>query len=192
MNSMLYNDHLYGGFRTRTFSQIFPSVEDFIQNYQTSGIPETITEESARTLYYLLLATKANSPIASSDENRFRLELFAIIFSKGPTWEKRLEIQKKLRDLDENELMYGAQAIYNTAFNSATGVAYDENDKPIKLNQINNQNTTNYKKSKLEAYSILWESLRDDITSYFLKAFDKLFNQFTPELMLTYKTESED
>lgn len=192
MNSMLYNDNLYGGFRTRSFSQIFPDVEEFITHYQTIGIPETISDSSARTLYYLLLSTKANSPIASSDENRFKLELFAIIFSKGPTWEKRLEIQKKLRELSDQDLMYGSQAIYNTAVNPATGEAYDADDKPIKLNQLNSQNTTNYKKSKLEAYSLLWESLRDDVTTMFLKAFDKLFNQFTPELALTYKTESED
>lgn len=192
MNSMLYNDNLYGGFRTRSFSQIFPDVEEFITHYQTIGIPETISDSSARTLYYLLLSTKANSPIASSDENRFKLELFAIIFSKGPTWEKRLEIQKKLRELSDQDLMYGSQAIYNTAVNPATGEAYDADDKPIKLNQLNSQNTTNYKKSKLEAYSLLWESLRDDVTTTFLKAFDKLFNQFTPELALTYKTESED
>lgn len=192
MDSMLYNDRLYGGFRTRTFSQIYTNVDEFIDDYKTIGIPTTVSDDTIKTIYLLILSRKANSPIASSDENRFRLDLFAIIFSKAPTWERRLDIQKKLRELTDDELMYGAQAIYNTATNPANGLAYDEDDKPIKLNQLNLQNTTNYKKSKLEAYSILWESLRDDVTSIFLRAFDRLFNQFTYETPLLYATESED
>lgn len=189
MSNMMQNDYLYGSFRTRTLSEIYPNVNGFIEDYKNIGIPETVTEESARTIYYLLLARYANSPIASSDENRFRLDLFSIIFCKGATWERRLSLQKSLRELTDTDLMYGSQAIYNTALNPANGYAYDSDDKPIKLNQLNSQNTTNYKKSKLEAYSILWEALREDVTTYFIKAFDRLFNQFTYERPLLYETE---
>ena len=83
---------LYGNYRTRKFTDIFPDVETFLQNYKNNGIQTTISDESATTLYYLLYSRYGNSHIANSDETQFKYKLFGTVFSYGPTWEKRLDM----------------------------------------------------------------------------------------------------
>lgn len=90
--NLLFNDFLYGNYRTRKFADIFPQESVFSAAVSNSGIPLLIKDTSLTTLYYLLYARYGNSPISSSDENRFKYELYSIIFSKGPTWEKKLEV----------------------------------------------------------------------------------------------------
>ena len=89
---------VYGNFRTRKFTEIYDNVDKFINDYKTVGIPTTITEETARTLYYLLFARYGNSNIANNDETQFKYKLFSNIFMYAPTWEKRLEIQQTLKN----------------------------------------------------------------------------------------------
>lgn len=108
---------LYGNFRTRTFTDIYTELEDFKQDYTDNGIPGTISEANLTTLYYLLYARYGNSNIASSDENQFKYKLFSIIFMYGPAWQKRLEIQKKLMELSDDEIVRGTTAIHNAALN---------------------------------------------------------------------------
>lgn len=191
---MLNNGYsVYGNYRTRTFADIFPSAEEFSKVYTENGIPTTISNSNLTTLYYLLYAKYGNSSIASSDENQFKYKVFATVFQYGPTWEKRLDIQEKLRGLTDNELFYGAKAIYNSALNPSTGPVQEEDGKPVELTFINSQNTTTYKKSKLDAYSILMELLKTDVTGEFLTKFKKLFIQIVnPELPLWYGTKEEE
>ena len=47
MNRFIIPDH-------RTFAEIYPDVDSFLIDYQNNGIPTKITDESAKTLYYLL------------------------------------------------------------------------------------------------------------------------------------------
>lgn len=185
---MLYNDFLYGNYRTRTFANIFTSESAFSAAAHEAGIPVLIKESSLKTLYYLLYARYANEHIASSDENRFQYQLFSIIFSKGPTWEKRLEIQDKLRNLSEDELIQGSKAIYNTALNPGTAPSTDTLEE---LSYINQQNTTKYRKTKLEGYTLLLNLLDTDVTSEFIDSFKKLFNQFGSEAPLYYEINIE-
>lgn len=188
---MFYANDLYGTYRTRKFTDIFPEVAVFQETYSNSGLAGAISNNSVKTLYYLLYARYGNEHIASSDETRFIYDLFGIIFSHGPTWEKKLELQKTLRELSEDDLMYGAKAIYNTAMNPSTGPNVNADGTPAELTFINSQNTTNYKKSKLEAYSILYSLLETDVTTEFIDRFQRLFNPWGPELPLYYKTEGE-
>ena len=61
------------------------------------------------------------------------------------------------------------------------------------LPYINGQNTTNYKKSKMDAYGQLWELLNTDVTGQFLTKFKDCFKKFVrPEMPLVYITEEED
>ena len=191
MYDSLYNDALYGNYRTRTFTDIYPSQETFSEAYSSSGLAGAISDSTVKTLYYLLYARFGNSHIASSDENRFQYDLYSIIFSYGPTWERKLSLQKSLRELDDEELMYGAKAIYNTALNPSTGPVVNNDGTPAELNFINSQNTTNYKKSKLEAYSMLYGLLETDITTEFLNKFERLFNAWGSELPLYYVTQGD-
>lgn len=86
--------------------------------------------------------------------------------------------------------MAGAKAIYNSAMNPSTAPSTSSLDE---LTYINSQNTTNYKKSKLEAYNILWSLLDDTLTAKFIEKFGICFKKFVyPEEPLLFVTENEE
>lgn len=181
----------YGcNYRTRTFTQIFPDEVTFIDQVVNSGIPLRIQRESLQTLYYLLYAYYGNSYVASSDENRFKYNMDSIIFQWGPTWEKRIELQDKLRALTDEELERGTKVINNVSYNPSVEPTTDTTDE---LTTINQQNATIYKKSKLDAYTSLNALLEKDVTKEFLDKFKKLFLiVVAPERPLCYETETDD
>lgn len=177
----------YGNFRQRKFTDIFPDVTTFENEYTANGIPQTITSESIKTVYYLLYANFGNSTIANSDENQFKYKLFSLIFMYGPTWEKKLEVQQTLRGLSEEEIMSGARQIVNHAFNPSTPPSTGATEE---LSTVDDQNVMKYKKSKLDAYSLLWSMLVTDVTREFIRKFEKLFLIVVqPELPLWYVSE---
>lgn len=181
------HQNLYGNYRNKKFTDIWNNVEAFTTDYNNNGITTTISETSINLLYYLLYARYGNSTIASSDETQFKYKLFSTVFMYGPTWEKRLEIQKGVRELTLEEVQLGGKAIYNTALNpnqAPTTSALEE------LKYINQQNTTNYLKSKVDAYAIIIDLLETDVTEEFIGEFKKLFlTVVSPELPLWYVTE---
>lgn len=178
----------YGGYRTRRFTDIYSTVDAFKQEYESSQLPKRfVNNSSILTLYYLLYSRYGNSHVAFSDENQFRYALMSTIFMYGPTWEKRLEVQDILRKMTEEELIKGGKAIYNHAFNPGTAPSTATLEE---LTAINDQNTTNYKKSKLEGYSTLLAVLETDVTEEFLSKFKKLFiTVLEPDYPLLYTTE---
>lgn len=181
---------------TVLFSQIYDNVSDFMDDYKNlndefiNGIPTTISDTNAQTLFYLLYSRFCNNPIANYDVTQFKYKLFSIIWQYGPTWEKRLWIQNNLRNLTETDLLKGSKAIYNHAYNPSTAPSSGTLNE---LQYINEQNTTNYKKSYMDAYSQLWELLDTDVTQEFINRFQKLFKQFVrPERTWIYVTEVDE
>lgn len=160
---------------TKKFTEIYESVNDFIYDYNNLALPRTISVDNAIILYYLLYAKYANNFITNIDETQFKYKLFSIVFEYGPTWEKRLDIQKKLREISDDDLLKGAKAIYNHAYNPSTEPS---TQTLTELTYINDQNTTNYKKSKMDAYTQLWNLLATDVTEAFLDRFSVLFKKF--------------
>lgn len=161
-----------------TFSDVWQSAEEFIKDYEDIPIPNTITNETAATLFYLLYGKFGNDVIASSDTMRFKVRLFSLVYQYAPTWEKRLQIQEKLRSLTDDEIAKGSVQIYNDAENptdigEATGTEQTE-----LLKYINRQNVTHNKKGKLESYALLDSLLRTDVTEQFLAKFKPLFSMF--------------
>ena len=180
-------DSVYGSYRTRTFTDIYPKVEDFIKDYTYNGIKTTITTDSITTLYYLLYARYGNSHIVNSDENQFKYRLFSTIFMYGPTWEKRLDVQNKLRGLTDKELIEGTKQINNHSYNPSTEPSTDDTEE---LPTTNEQTSTKYKKSKMDAYAILIALLETDVTEEFVAKFKKLFLSIVePQNPLWYITE---
>lgn len=182
-----YGGSLYGNYRQNTFTETWDNVDAFLADYNSCGIPANLDTENATTLYYLMYAKFGNRTIASSDTNRFKYDLFSRIWQYGPNWVKRLDIQEKLRNLTDEQLLEGSRQIYNNAANPSAepGTFSDE-----ELVYINNQNVTKNKKGKLEGYAVLTSLLADDITSDFLKKFDNLFLKIVePELPLLYINE---
>jgi hypothetical protein len=95
-----------------------------------------------------------------------------------------------LRKISDEELLRGGKAIYNNAMNPDGSPATQSLEE---LPRISSQNTTNYKKSKMDAYSQLWELLNTDITNEFINKFKICFKQFVrPEkTILYYEDEGE-
>ena len=181
------SDSVYGSYRTRTFTDIYPKVEDFIKDYTYNGIKSTITTDSITTLYYLLYARYGNSHIVNSDENQFKYRLFSTIFMYGPTWEKRLDVQNKLRGLTDKELIEGTKQINNHSYNPSTEPSTSDTEE---LPTTNEQTSTKYKKSKMDAYAILIALLETDVTEEFVAKFKKLFLSIVePQNPLWYITE---
>lgn len=187
----------YGNFRTRTFAQIFEpedsSKEDsyniFKEMFENSGIPQKLKEENLQTLFYLLYARYGNSHIASSDETQFKYKLQSTIFMYGPSWEKRIEIQDGLRALSDEDLLKGSEAIYNTANAPGTSLAGLTNSEG-KVDYLSGQNTTAYRKSKMEGYATLASLLETDVTKEFIDRFANLFLKIVePYEPLWYVTE---
>ena len=180
-------DTVYGNYRTRKFADIWPSADAFIQDYQASAIPQKLKVADATTLYYLLYARYGNSSIANSDENQFKYKIFSTIYIGGATWAKKQEIQDKLREMTEDQILAGTKAINNHAYNPQTAPTTDTVEE---LEYINEQNTTKYKKSKLDGYALLWAILNDGVTERFLREFRYHFLVVVePQLPLWYVTD---
>lgn len=180
-------------FDTVKFTDVWDNAADFATEYKGSGLHVTnssISDDSAATLYYLLYAKYANNPIANFDINQFKYKVFSIIFEYGPTWEKRLAVQKALRDLTIDDIRLGSKAIYNQAMNPSTEPSTSTLEE---ITYINQQNTTNYKKGPLDGYAMLLNLLNTDVTKEFIDKFKVCFKVFVaPERPLLYVTEDEE
>ena len=185
------NSFALSEYNTIQFNDVWESVDEFIHDYQHVGIPTTINATtSAKTLFYLLYARYGNNPIANYDITQFKYKIFSVIFQYGPTWEKRLDIQNKLRALSDADILVGSNAIYNHAYNPSAAPSTSALDE---LTYINDQNTTRYKKSKMDAYAQLLELLEVDVTEEFLNKFKKCFKVFVaPEQPLFYVEDDEE
>lgn len=183
---------------TILFTEVFDNAEDFVDEYKNSGLYDATTghlnnslsDTNATLLFYLLYAKYANNPIANYDVNQFKYKMWSIMFQYGPAWAKKLDIQNKIRELTEDEIRLGSKAIYNHAYNPSTDPSTASLEE---LTAINEQNTTNFKKSKLDAYTNLWGIVVADVTGAFIKKFEPLFKQFvTPEKTWIYETTLVD
>lgn len=191
------NSEMIPQYSTVLFTDIWDNVEDFKSDFQDSPFNDSIKDgsvtgqpDNVSLVFYLLYARYGNNPIANLDETQWKFKIFSTIFQYGPSWEKRLDIQKKLRELSDADLLAGSKAIHNTALNPSTSPSTGSLDE---LTYINSQNTTNYKKSKMEAYAQLWELINTDVTEDFLNKFKKCFKIFvSSEQPLLFVTDNEE
>lgn len=180
-------------YNTVLFREVYDKVDEFVKDYEDMdalGLHALVNVENIKTLYFLLRSRYANTPIANYDVNQFKEKVFSIIWQYGPTWEKRLDIQERLRKLsDADELFEGSKAIYNHAYNPSSTPSTSSLDE---LEYINDQNTTGYKKSKMDAYTQLWDLLNTDVTNEFLAKFAVCFKKFAqPENMWLFVNEDD-
>ena len=173
-------------YNTILFCDVWDSPESFMTSFLSSPLHDStdVEEKSIPVIFALLSARYGNSPIANEDVNQFENKIFSIIFQYGPSWEKRLDIQKKLRHISEEDLLKGGKAIYNNALNPDGGPATQSLEE---LPRINSQSTTNYKKSKMDAYTQLWDLIEVDVSNEFINKFSTCFKKFVrPEKTLLY------
>lgn len=196
----------YGSSRTRSFAEIFPTFDEFQEmwndttfSYQASALNQRVPEggkdegpQNLMLIYELLMSRYANSTIASSDENRFKLQCMATIFQYAPAWIKRLEIQHTLHEMDitSEEFLRGSSQIHNVSLNPSESPSTDDISP---LSTINQQNVNTQKRDKFKALAILEELLKTDITGAFLDKFRNLFRIIVaPQRPLFYTTQEEN
>lgn len=188
----MYNDYLqfdgtslYGNYRTRTFTQIFPDADTFAAQWEATPFAKILDDSLPNeVLYFLLYARYGNSHIASSDENQFKYKLFSIVFQYGPTWQKELSIQQELRIANFDDFRQGTTNIVNNANNpSVEPTTQTLNELPY----INQQNVSKVTRSKADGYALLLSLLKKDVTEDFIKRFQYLFLTIVaPEKPLWY------
>lgn len=161
-------------FNRKLFRDIFPSVDDFVSGWLDSGLDEDpiITVAAIKKTYMLLFAKYSNSPITNNDEEQFKYKVWSIIFQYCPNWLKKLELQKKLRDLTDDELVIGEKTISNHAMNPST---LPTTSTTSELDKIDAQNVSIIKKSKINAYSQVYGLLSDNVTENYISRFKDLF-----------------
>ena len=177
MSELFYqalNQDLYGNQRTRTFAEIYPTADDFKAAYDANpfATATNINDSEITKIYYLLYANYGNSSICSSDEYRFELKLFSIIYQYGPIYIQKKIIQEKIVDTPYDGFKTGGKVIYNTALNPNVAPS---TDTLTELPYINNQNTNSYVKSDAESMQIKWDLMNDNLESEFLAKFKPLF-----------------
>ncbi|MBR3210076.1 MAG: hypothetical protein IKF82_07445 [Bacilli bacterium] len=183
-------------YNTQLFTEIWDSAEKFLAEYKASPFyvtNNTLTDDNVVLTFYLLYNKYGNNPIANYDVNQFKFKVFGVMLQYGPAWAMKLSIQEKVRSLgvaDDSEIYKGSKAIYNHAFNPETTPKTGDLEE---INFINDQNTTSYKKSKLEGLATLAEVLRDDVTATYIDKFRKMFNPFVkPVAHVIYVEEEEE
>lgn len=168
-----------------TFSQVWDDEDKFYTDYSfwmpklAGSSYDPLTEERARQNFYLLYAKYGNSPIANSDVNQFKVKLFSTIFQYGGAWSKKQDIQQALHAMDiedpDDDMFKGTKSIYNHAYNPSTEPGSGD---PDELSYINEQNVSQYKYNKMDAYRRVWELMKTDVTEEYLRKFSKLFSRF--------------
>mgnify|MGYP007037132013 CR=1 FL=1 len=186
-------DSYYGSYRTRTFAEIFPTFNDFSQEYNNTALKINFTTEgdglTLEQFYYMMYAHYGNSHVAYSDENQFKYYMFSIMYQYGPTVIRKREIRETLLKLSDDQLIEGGKAIYNHSFNPNTAPSTSTLEE---LLTINDQNTTNYKKSKAQGLVAFLETIGNDPVDSFIHKFKQLFlSVVAPDYPLLYETEVE-
>lgn len=175
---MIYNANYthYGRFSNKRFLDVFPDAETFREQYihyqKLFNSPIKVAEDQMGFIYYLLYSKYGSEYIAMSNTTRFEAKLFATLELAAPILLRELIIQKNLLALSDDDIRAGSKAIYNHAFNpSGTPSTGTLEELPF----INDQNTTQYRKSPMDGYAILLSLLDDNLLESFLRKFRKLF-----------------
>lgn len=180
-------------YNTKTFSEVFPNFDSFkscFDNDFQSYAKDCITASSLKTLFWILYSRYCDNPIVNYSEINFKSKIVSTTFQKGPTWERKLALQKSLRDLTDAELLVGARTIFNRAVHPETepGTNTDE-----ELTYLNAQDVSKVRRSKLDAYSYLQDILKTDVTEEFIRSYSKLFSKFvSPTVTRIYVNDIEE
>ena len=181
---MKRDNSYYGNWRQNTFGEVWNSSTDFWNEYAELGFPSVIAEDKKALMFLALYGKFRNSVFAPSDLNRAKIQLFTLVWSKGPKWQKEVEIQGKLQSLTDEDLAIGDRRINNMASNPSVQPATGTLDE---LDYINGQSVLGYKKGAVEKYVGVLALLNDNITDSFLANFQPLFLVIvSPELPLWY------
>lgn len=163
-----------------TFNELYPDADTFLADYKACEFPATISDENVKLLYFSLLARRSLDCIQSESVGMFKYKMFLLIWQYGPSWEAKLNIQKKLQQLPDSDILDGGTQIYNTGTNPSTPIGTDQEQykgtlSKNELNFVQQQNVTLSTRSKTNAYRGYQDMLKNDVSEEFFDKFDKLF-----------------
>lgn len=180
----------YKGYDKPNFAQIFKSDENFETEWNNSPFAKQLEDEELDIKFvFALLYSEYGSDVPYGDNlEKFKYQIFSLIFQYGPTWTQELRIQKDIRKagLDINNFREGSMAIVNHAYNPSTPPAAGSSDL---LGYINEQNVNKNQRSLADGYALLISLMKTDITYNFLNKFRYLFDPLGPTKTFYYVTE---
>lgn len=182
----------FGAFPNRSFLDVFPDADTFLTEFKQFSddisLYYTLSDSEVKFLYLVIYGRYGSEYIASSSLSRFKTSIFNVVLLEGPIYLKRLDVQKRLMDLlDDDEILIGGKAIFNKALNPGNLPSTADLEE---IEYINEQNTTNYIKSPTEGYAMLLSLLQSDYTERFLRGFRKLFLRIlAPNVTRLYDVE---
>lgn len=154
------------------FDEIWESAEAFKAAYAAQSLPRELSDTSIDILYYLLYGRYGSDHIVGANVKQWEYRFWGLVFQYGPAWEKRLETQKKIRNLTEEQLREGDLDINNFAYNDGTAPSTDALNP---LPAISQQSAGGKKRSLISGYSLLESLLMTDVSEEFLQRFKSLF-----------------
>ena len=175
MPELMDNAAYFGGYRTRSFAEIFPDFATFHTAYQQSAFP-------------LLMARYFESHIATDSEDAFKLKVMSRIYQHGQAWQRQMFLQQKYISMSDAEIIAGSKAVYNHAKNPSTAPSTGSLEE---LTYIDEQNVTTFKKYGPDAWRQISASIDPDICKRFTDKFRDLFIKVTaPDYPLYYEEEA--
>lgn len=181
----LYNHKLY--------NEIWEDAAAFVADYNTYEAAinnlNNIGDLYSALTWQLIASKYGNTPIRSNTVSQFKMSVFGIMFSEAPTFVKKLENQKKIRELTDAQLEAGETSISNSAANpdeEPTTSTLDE------LKYINHQNTVKQKRSKIQGLAMQSALLEEDLSETYVRKFASLFARVYVPADYIYPTEEEE
>ena len=170
---MFNGDEAFEGFpQFYKFEELWESSTAFLDAYHNQSLPQELKDETITTLYYLLYGRYGSDCISGTNVRQWEYRFWGMVFQYGPAWEKRLEVQKRVRELSEDDLRDGDLSLNNLAYNPGTEPATTSTEV---LKGIAQQNAGIKKRSILGGYSMLESLLATDVSEEFLEHFKDLF-----------------
>ena len=181
-------------FDTKLFSEIWEDADKFLTDYKAYETNinnlNKVDDQYAKLTWQLIASKYANTPIRSNSESQFKLSVFGIMFSEAPTFVKKLDIQKKVRDLTDAELAAGETSIANAADNPDEEPTTSTMDE---LKYINRQNVVKQKRSKIQGLAMQSAMLEEDLSETYVRKFASLFKRvYMPAEYIYVTREDED
>lgn len=183
-----------GGYRTRSFSEIFPDLATFKSEYDKGAFPDNLLsgagyqELGLSTIYSLLMARYFESHIATDSEDAFKLQIMSRIYQHGQQWQRQMYLQQKYITMSDGDILAGSKAVYNHAKNPGTAPSAGSLEE---LTYIDDQNVTTFKKYGPDAWRQISASIDPGICKRFTDKFRDLFIKISaPDYPLYYKEAS--
>lgn len=155
----------------KTFSEIYNDADTFYKESNAYGFTQEIDEDSTKKVFYLLTARYGDCVTTGyTNEARWKMKLFSILWEYGPQWVRIMSVRTSLNALTEDEAKKGTTVLVNHARNPQNKPTNEE------LEYVDDQNTTKYRKSRMEALELMDEAAKSNGTNEFLARFKVLFN----------------